>query len=211
MHVRLHRVPAWGRFGKRRGAARPWVIKGSTLPSKFSLTFSNLDSPKLNSTNDNNHPTIPSTTNKATAINFNMQRTPDPANYWGSIPGGSRDYSKPVPEVWFGSPGERDKALREELEAEDPCFVFTAAQYYLERIDIDEYFGRLVGHLQADATLHRFDNQIGATIRQVLEVDLVAGAIKSQMLNRAFPRLQAAGRTLPSPNDAPVPVRSPLG
>lgn len=140
-----------------------------------------------------------------------MQRTPDPAKYWGTVPGRSRDYSKPVPEVWFGSPWEGDKALREELADEDPCFVFTAAQYYLETIDIDEYFGRLVGHLEADATLHRFDNQRGAKISQLLEVDLVAGAIKSHMLNRGFPRLQAAGRTLPSPNDAPLPVGSTLG
>lgn len=140
-----------------------------------------------------------------------MQRTPDPAKYWGTVPGRSRDYSKPVPEVWFGSPWEGDKALREELADEDPCFVFTAAQYYLETIDIDEYFGRLVGHLEADATLHRFDNQRGAKISQLLEVDLVAGAIKSHMLNRAFPRLQAAGRTLPSLNDAPLLVGSTLG
>ena len=123
-----------------------------------------------------------------------MQRTPVPEKYWASIPGRSRDYSKPVPVVWFGSPWEGDKNLREELEGEDPCFVFTAAQYFLERIDIDEYFGRLVGHLEAGATLHGFDNAKGTNIRQLLDVDLIAGAIKSHMLNRAFPRLQAAGK-----------------
>ncbi|KAK0750608.1 hypothetical protein B0T18DRAFT_389998 [Schizothecium vesticola] len=121
-----------------------------------------------------------------------MQRTPAPAIYRGSIPGRSRDNSDPVPDVWFGSPREENKALREELEDEDPCFVFTAAEYFLERIDIEEYFGRLIGHLQADVTLHRFDNAKGSNIRQLLEVDLVAGAIKSHMLNQAFPRLQAA-------------------
>ncbi|KAK1832987.1 hypothetical protein QBC39DRAFT_347332 [Podospora conica] len=125
-----------------------------------------------------------------------MQRTPAAETYWARIPLCNRDYSKPVPEVWFGpyssnSLEKGDQAMRDELDDQDPCYLHTVAQFFLERIDLDEYFGRLIRHLEVDATLHRFDNPRAYKIAELLDVDPIAGAIKSQMMNKNFTRLNS--------------------
>ena len=112
-----------------------------------------------------------------------MERTPTSGQYWASIPWENRDETIPIPEVWFGSPGGEYQALEEELNDGEPCFIFTIAQFFLERITLEGYFDHLLGHLQIDGPRHRFDNARAGKIGELCRVDLIAAAIKSWTLS----------------------------
>lgn len=103
----------------------------------------------------------------------------------------------PVPPVQFGyygwGPGPFE--LERELEIEEPCFLQAVSQFFLQEITLEQYFDRLIGHLQADAERHTFDNVRKTKWHEFLGVDLIAGAVKYLMLKSDFVPLQETGTT----------------
>lgn len=97
----------------------------------------------------------------------------------------------PVPPVeLLSNPSE----LQDELDkVDETCFVRTTAQFFLDEITLEEYFDRLIGHLEVDAVRHTFDNAKSTKLDDLLTVDLISAAVKCLMLNRSFRRLEAAG------------------
>ncbi|KAJ9157851.1 hypothetical protein NKR23_g744 [Pleurostoma richardsiae] len=81
--------------------------------------------------------------------------------------------------------------IQEELDKQDEmCFVRTVAQFFLHEITLEDYFDRLIGHLEAGSARHTFDKAKSTKLENLLKVDLISGAFKSLMLNRSFRRLQ---------------------
>ena len=85
------------------------------------------------------------------------------------------------------------KELQEESKVEEQCFFNTVSCFFLDWITLEEYFDRLIAHLEIGATLHTFDTASSTKIPDVLTMDLIAGAVKSMMLSQSLPRLSAEG------------------
>ncbi|KAK1756636.1 hypothetical protein QBC47DRAFT_460398 [Echria macrotheca] len=112
-------------------------------------------------------------------------RLTNPAEYRWEHQLGDED---PVPEVWFYYSANR-KAFEQELAESQPCFLYTTSQYFLQQINVEEYFDRLLAHLRLNAVRHTFDKARLANLGEILHIDIIAGTIKSLMLNGNFPRL----------------------
>lgn len=82
--------------------------------------------------------------------------------------------------------------LHKELLSEDVvCFAQAAARFYLREITLEEYFTKLLTHLKPDARRHPFDRAL--KLLDLLQVDLISAAVKSQMLNPLVPRVEDRG------------------
>ncbi len=64
--------------------------------------------------------------------------------------------------------------------------------FFLYEITLEVYFDRLIGHLTNDAARHIFDTA-DSDLRKLLRVDVISGAVKFQMLNQSFRRLDNIG------------------
>jgi len=97
----------------------------------------------------------------------------------------------PVPSVELWS---NFYELQDELDkVDETCFVRTTAQFFLGEITLEDYFDRLIGHLEAGAVRHTFDNEKSTKLEDLLRVDLISAAVKCLMLDQSFRCLEAAG------------------
>ena len=97
----------------------------------------------------------------------------------------------PVPTIEIWSSLEE---IQQEFDKEDEtCFVRTAVQFFLGEITLEDYFDRLISHLEVDAERHTFDKAKSTKLENLLRVDLISAAVKSLMLNRSFRRLSETG------------------
>ncbi len=121
-----------------------------------------------------------------------MQRIKDPQGYRQRYHLQDEEEIPPV-EVW-GLEGLQ----RELVRPDEICFAKTAAQFFLNEITLDDYFDRLICHLEVGAVRHMAD---GARIEidHYLRVDLIAGAVKSHMLDGSFAPLEASGMHMHGP------------
>ncbi len=88
-------------------------------------------------------------------------------------------------------PGD-DEIEHELYNYRETCFVKTTAQFFLRQITLEVYFDRIIGHLADGARRHTFD-RAGCELGKLLRIDIISGAIKFQMLNESFRRLDAVG------------------
>jgi hypothetical protein len=89
---------------------------------------------------------------------------------------------------------------QEEYDKQDEaCFIRTAALFFLGEITLEEYFDRLIGHLEVDAERHSFDNSQSTKWQNFLKVDLISGAVKVTMLNPSFQPLSPTGASYSRP------------
>ncbi|OTA63985.1 hypothetical protein K449DRAFT_380921 [Hypoxylon sp. EC38] len=80
----------------------------------------------------------------------------------------------------------------EEMEqADEECFGWATAKHALGYITLENYFDRLIDHIQEGGARHTWDKS-NSNVDDVLEVDLIAGAFKSRMLKRNLGRLSHA-------------------
>lgn len=84
--------------------------------------------------------------------------------------------------------------IQEELEqADEECFGWATAKLAPGDITLEEYFDRLIDHIREGGARHTWDRS-NSNITRVLQVDLIAGALKSRMLKRNLGRLWHACR-----------------
>ncbi|KAI1801811.1 hypothetical protein F4811DRAFT_563731 [Daldinia bambusicola] len=82
--------------------------------------------------------------------------------------------------------------LRKELQQlDEECFGWASAKYMLGDIKLEEYFHRLVDHLEEGGASHTWDEP-GSNIEDNIRTDLIAGAFKSTMLNGNIGRISHA-------------------
>ncbi len=99
----------------------------------------------------------------------------------------------PLVEIWPSL-----TSIQPEIDKPDElCFAWTAAKFYRWKIKVDEYFDRLIAHLEEGATRHTFDNAESTKLDHLLRVDPIGGAVKRLMLDESFPHLQPAGKQCP--------------
>ncbi|KAK0623868.1 hypothetical protein B0T14DRAFT_565185 [Immersiella caudata] len=113
-----------------------------------------------------------------------MHRMRDPEAYrrrWRL----EEDQELPIAEV-YGDP-----LIFQELVRPEPCIIRTSAQFFLEEISLEEYFDRLIGHLEIGTVLHESDSW-ETREQDYLDHDMIAGCIRIWMQNNDFARLDAA-------------------
>lgn len=83
--------------------------------------------------------------------------------------------------------------LRKELQQlDEECFGWATAKYMLGDITLEEYFHRLVDHLEEGGASHTWDEP-GSNIEDNMRTDLIVGAFKSTILNGNIGRISHAG------------------
>jgi hypothetical protein len=65
-------------------------------------------------------------------------------------------------------------------------FCKNSGTILLDEIAPEVYFERLISHLRISAGRHTFDKGVATKLDHLLEVDLIAAAVRSWMLNPLF-------------------------